>query len=86
MVESVPAPKRVRAIDSHTEGEPTRVIVEGGPDLGTGILAERVQVFKTRFDNFRSGTVCEPRGSEVVVSAVMRTAGPICRRRNHLLQ
>ena len=63
--------RRVRAIDSHTEGEPTRVIVEGGPDLGTGSLAERLQVFKARFDSFRSGTVCEPRGSDVVVGALL---------------
>jgi 4-hydroxyproline epimerase len=71
MVETVAAPSRVRAIDSHTEGEPTRVIVEGGPDLGTGTLTERLQIFKTVFDHFRSGTVCEPRGSEVVVGALL---------------
>jgi 4-hydroxyproline epimerase len=71
MMETVPWSGRVRAIDSHTEGEPTRVIVEGGPDLGSGTLAERLQIFKARFDGFRSGTVCEPRGSEVVVGALL---------------
>ena len=71
MVEAAPPLRRVRAIDSHTAGEPTRVIVEGGPDLGDGTLAERLQIFKARFDGFRSGTVCEPRGSEVIVGALL---------------
>jgi 4-hydroxyproline epimerase len=61
----------VRVVDSHTEGEPTRVVVDGGPELGRGSLAERVEVFRERFDWFRRGTVCEPRGSEVVVGALM---------------
>jgi 4-hydroxyproline epimerase len=63
--------RRVRAIDSHTEGEPTRVIIEGGPELGSGTMAERLEIFRTRFDTFRSGTVCEPRGSDVVVGALL---------------
>jgi len=61
----------VRVIDSHTEGEPTRVVVEGGPDLGTGNMAERLERFRTHFDTFRSGVVCEPRGSDVVVGALL---------------
>jgi 4-hydroxyproline epimerase len=35
--------RRVRVIDSHTGGEPTRMIVTGGPDLGNGPLSERLQ-------------------------------------------
>ena len=62
---------RVRVLDSHTEGEPTRVVLEGGPDLGTGPLAERVELIRRRFDSFRSGICCEPRGSEVVVGALL---------------
>lgn len=73
MPQGLTAPRRVRVIDSHTEGEPTRVIVEGGPDLGTGSLAERAIIFRNNFDAFRSGTVCEPRGSEVVVGALLCT-------------
>jgi len=61
----------VHVIDSHTEGEPTRVVVAGGPDLGSGPLAERLQRFCTHFDQFRSGVVCEPRGCEVVVGALL---------------
>jgi 4-hydroxyproline epimerase len=61
----------VEIIDSHTEGEPTRVVVAGGPDLGPGNLPDRVRHFQAKFDHFRSGVVCEPRGSEVVVGALL---------------
>jgi len=66
--------RSVEVIDSHTEGEPTRVVVAGGPELGGGPLAERLQGFRTEFDGFRSGVVCEPRGSEVVVGALLLEA------------
>lgn len=62
---------RVRVIDSHTGGEPTRVVVSGGPDLGAGTLAERVQRFRSQHDNFRSAVVNEPRGSDVMVGALL---------------
>src|ERR1017187_9812461 len=61
----------VHVIDSHTEGEPTRVVIAGGPDLGRGPVSERLERFCTEFDHFRSGIVCEPRGSEVVVGALL---------------
>jgi len=61
----------IRAIDSHTGGEPTRVILEGGPDLGTGTLAQRVARFRDQYDNFRRATVCEPRGHDVIVGALL---------------
>jgi len=63
--------RRLLAIDSHTGGEPTRVIVEGGPDLGDGPLTERVDRFRSQFDPFRSAIVNEPRGSDVVVGALL---------------
>jgi 4-hydroxyproline epimerase len=61
----------VQIIDSHTEGEPTRVVLAGGPDLGTGDLPDRMKRFQSEFDHFRRGVVCEPRGSEVVVGALL---------------
>ncbi len=61
----------VHVIDSHTEGEPTRVVVSGGPDLGRGSLRERLKRFRTEFDTFRSGVISEPRGSEVLVGALL---------------
>ncbi len=63
----------VQVVDSHTEGEPTRVVIAGGPDLGSGPIPERLARFKAEFDGFRSGVVCEPRGSEVVVGALLLT-------------
>jgi 4-hydroxyproline epimerase len=61
----------VRVIDSHTGGEPTRVVVAGGPDLGGGPLAHRRAAFRERFDWFRSAVVNEPRGSDVLVGALV---------------
>jgi 4-hydroxyproline epimerase len=63
--------RRVHVIDSHTGGEPTRVVISGGPDLGTGPLSERLERFRTQHDNFRSAVVNEPRGSDVVVGALL---------------
>ncbi len=62
---------RVTVIDSHTGGEPTRVVVAGGPDLGGGPLADRASRFRERFDAFRSCVVNEPRGSDVLVGALL---------------
>jgi 4-hydroxyproline epimerase len=61
----------VEVIDSHTEGEPTRVVIAGGPDLGAGEISERLKLLQDKFDDFRCGVVCEPRGSEVVVGALL---------------
>ncbi len=63
--------RRVRVIDSHTGGEPTRVVVDGGPELGRGSMAERLEVFRGRYDEFRSAVVNEPRGSDVMVGALL---------------
>jgi len=63
--------ERVRAIDSHTGGEPTRVVVSGGPHLGTGLLSDRLQRFRQEHDSFRSAVVNEPRGSDVMVGALL---------------
>ena len=63
--------KPVRVVDSHTAGEPTRVVVEGGPDLGGGDLAGRRERFRNEFDHFRSAVINEPRGSDVIVGALL---------------
>jgi 4-hydroxyproline epimerase len=69
----------VHVIDSHTGGEPTRVVVEGGPDLGTGSIPERLERFRTNFDRFRSAVVNEPRGSDAIVGALLcRPSDPSC--------
>jgi 4-hydroxyproline epimerase len=61
--------KRIQIIDSHTGGEPTRVVIGGGLDLGTGTVAEKLKVFRDKHDRFRSAIVNEPRGSDVLVGA-----------------
>ena len=63
--------KRIRVIDSHTAGEPTRLVIEGGPDLGSGPLADRVTRFRNEFDTWRSAIVNEPRGSDTLVGALL---------------
>jgi 4-hydroxyproline epimerase len=65
------AAQMVRVIDSHTGGEPTRLVVEGAPDLGHGSMAERLERFRAEFDEFRSAVVNEPRGSDVIVGALL---------------
>jgi 4-hydroxyproline epimerase len=63
--------QRIQVVDSHTGGEPTRVVLSGGPDLGAGPLSERVQRWVAQFDRFRSAVVNEPRGSDVLVGALL---------------
>jgi 4-hydroxyproline epimerase len=71
--------RRIRVIDSHTGGEPTRVVIDGGPDLGTGPLPSRLDLLRTRFDDLRSTVVNEPRGSDILVGALLcPPADPSC--------
>ena len=63
--------QRVEVIDSHTAGEPTRLVLSGGPNLGTGPLADRLECFRQTHDSFRSAVVNEPRGSDVLVGALL---------------
>jgi proline racemase len=65
------SPRRIAVIDTHTGGEPTRVVMAGGPDLGLGPLAERRERFRLGFDEFRSAIINEPRGSDVMVGALV---------------
>ena len=63
--------RRIQIIDSHTGGEPTRTVISGGPDLGSGSMADRRELFRSRFDSYRSAIVNEPRGSNVIVGALL---------------
>jgi 4-hydroxyproline epimerase len=63
--------QRISVIDSHTAGEPTRLVIAGGPDLGGGPLQQRLERFRERYDGFRSAVVNEPRGSDVLVGALL---------------
>ena len=62
---------RIPVIDSHTGGEPTRVVLSGFPDLGPGPLQAQRERLITEHDHWRRATVCEPRSSEVVVGALL---------------
>jgi 4-hydroxyproline epimerase len=62
---------KIKVIDSHTGGEPTRVVIEGGPDLGSGPLSDRLSLFRSQYDWFRSAVINEPRGSDAVVGALL---------------
>lgn len=64
-------PDRLEVVDSHTEGEPTRVIVSGWGDLAGATMAERRDELRRHHDELRRAVVCEPRGHEAVVGALL---------------
>lgn len=66
-----PSPERIRIVDSHTAGEPTRVVLSGAPDLGGGSVAERRGRFPERCDWLRTAMLTEPRGFEAMVGALL---------------
>jgi proline racemase len=68
---NAPTLHRIAVIDTHTGGEPTRVVISGGPELGMGPLPQRRDRFQREFDRFRSAIVNEPRGSDVMVGALL---------------
>jgi 4-hydroxyproline epimerase len=71
--------KRVRVVDSHTGGEPTRIVIDGGPELGPGTVKEKLERFRKTEDRFRSAVVNEPRGSDVLVGGVLvQPSDPTC--------
>ena len=61
---------RISTIDSHTEGEPTRVVVDG-PDLGSDSIERRVSRLEGEYDGVRRGILLEPRGSDAMVAAFL---------------
>jgi len=70
----------MRYIDSHTEGESTRVLLDGCPELGEGTVAERLAVLRTEYDDIRRFAVLEPRGFDALVGALLCPASdPSCK-------
>ncbi len=63
--------KRVQVLDSHTGGEPTRLVIDGFPHLGTGSMAERRRLLAEQHDHWRAATMLEPRGNDVLVGALL---------------
>lgn len=62
---------KIKVIDSHTGGEPTRVVLPGQVPLTGETMTERLECFKAQFDHLRRGIILEPRGSDVWVGAIL---------------
>jgi 4-hydroxyproline epimerase len=67
----VPFPATIEVVDSHTEGEPTRVVIGGWPELQGRSMAARRDEMRERHDHLRRAVVQEPRGHEAVVGALL---------------
>jgi proline racemase len=61
----------VEVVDSHTEGEPTRVVVSGWPQPEGATMLERRETLRRDYDALRRGVVCEPRGHDAIVGALL---------------
>ena len=71
--------KRIPFLDSHTGGEPTRLIETPLFDLGTGSVADKLSRLKKDHDDFRTTVLNEPRGSDILVGALLvEPADPTC--------
>jgi 4-hydroxyproline epimerase len=71
--------QRIQVVDSHTAGEPTRVVIDGGPALAGATLAQQRSEFVRRHDEFRAAVVNEPRGNDTIVGALLvPPAAPGC--------
>jgi 4-hydroxyproline epimerase len=71
--------ERITVIDSHTAGEPTRCVIGGVPDLGSGSLNVRMERLRRDHDSLRRAILCEPRGSDVIVGAwLLPPDSPAC--------
>ena len=63
----------IEVIDSHTGGEPTRLVISGFPDLGNGTMAQRREILRNEHDAWRAAAMLEPRGNDVLVGALLCT-------------
>jgi len=71
---SATLPSRIRVVDSHTEGEPTRVVIDGWPQPTGATIAERLAFMRAEQDHLRTAVVCEPRGHDAIVGALLTPA------------
>ena len=67
----VDVPRTMRVVDSHTEGEPTRVVIDGWPQPAGDTMVLRRDDLRSRFDHLRRAVVREPRGHDAVVGALL---------------
>lgn len=64
--------KKIQVIDSHTAGEPTRVVIDGFPDVGQGSMSEQLDTLRQHHDVWRKRVILEPRGSDILIGALLR--------------
>ena len=71
--------RMIRVVDSHTGGEPTRVVIDGGPKFGAISVADQLTQLRQSHDDLRKICIHEPRGGEVWVGALLcRPKDPTC--------
>ncbi len=64
-------PPEIEVIDSHTGGEPTRIVVGGWPQPAGETMEERLESLRREADHLRNAVVNEPRGHEAIVGALL---------------
>lgn len=66
-----PIPKEIEVIDSHTGGEPTRIVISGWPQPPGATMLERREYLRRHHDRLRAAVVCEPRGHNAIVGGLL---------------
>jgi len=64
-------PSHVRTIDTHTEGQPTRIIINASEFIPGNSISEKLDYFKTNFDSVRTSLMGEPRGHRDMFGCVL---------------
>ena len=61
----------IKVINSHTGGEPTRVVLEGWPEIHGETMNDKLEYVEQNHDHIRKAVVCEPRGHDAIVGALI---------------
>jgi len=64
-------PERIVTIDSHTQGEPTRLLISGVGALPGSTMKDKRNSFESHFDHVRMLLTREPRGHRGIMAAVI---------------
>ena len=64
-------PDRIVTIDSHTLGEPTRLLIGGAGNLPGNSIKDKRDYFESRYDHVRMLLTREPRGHRGIMAAVV---------------
>jgi len=63
--------RMINVVDSHTAGEPTRIIVDGFPAVKGATMAQRMEYLRTHMDWVRSSLMREPRGHRDMFGGIL---------------